>query len=94
MERVFNGALALLSILLAVFTFVYIQYLEKGGRPEAQKPYLWLVIVVGIFVIAAGSSALTAHLSLGKDNNEVQYYLFAVIIGFASFSPIALWIVQ
>ena len=91
MERVFNGGIALLSILIAVFTFAYIQYIGLEKRPEAQEPYLWIVWFSGALVVASGASALTAHLRLGPDSNWGQYWFFTLTLAGATAFPVILW---
>ena len=94
MERVFNGGLALLGILIAVFTFAFVQYIGLERRPEAQEPYLWIVGFSGALVVASGASALLAHLRLGSNGNWVQHWSFAVVLTCATAFPIVLWLLR
>lgn len=91
MERVFNGGLALLGILIAVFTFAYIQYIGLEPRAKAQEPYLWIVWFSGALAVASGASVLMAHLRLGANGKWVQYWFFSLVLTGATAFPIILW---
>ena len=94
MERVFSGAVSLLSILIAVFMFSYVQYAGLKGRPEAQEPYLWLAIGSGVLVVASGISAAVAHFRLGSDGHVGQYWFFEAVLVCATAFPVALWLLR
>ena len=94
MERVFGGAVSLLSILIAVFTFSYVQYAGLTGRPEAQEPYLWLTIGSGVLVVASGISAAVAHFRLGPDGYHVQHWFFEGVLVCVTAFPVAMWLLR
>jgi hypothetical protein len=91
MERVFNGALSLLSILIAVFTFSILQYVQETGRAEAQLPYRLLTMVTGLLVIGSGIIATAAHLKIGAAGLGWLYYGFAAVLVVATVSPLMLY---
>ncbi len=94
MERVFNGGLALLGILIAVFTFAYVQSFGLELRPKAQEAYNSILWVSGTLTVVSGVSALTAHLGLGPDGKWVQYCFFTLVLMGATAFPIFLWLLR
>jgi hypothetical protein len=94
MERLFNGALALLSMLLVIFTFAFAQYLGEEGRPITQRPYLVLTILSGGLLVATGAAALVAHLEIGLPSRPLLHYLFAAILLTTTLSPVILWLLR
>lgn len=94
MERVFSSAVSLLSILVAVFVFSYLQYVGFKGRPEAQEPYLWLAIGSSVLVVASGISAAVAHFKLGPDGHDAQHWFFGAVLVCVTAFPVAVWLLR
>lgn len=99
MERVYNGALALLSILAAVFTFIYLQFLEEAGRPDAQAPYVTLLWVIGILVIAVGVCGVWAYIELSTADTkksprrtDALLVIFGLALSGVASLPLIIWL--
>jgi ABC-type nickel/cobalt efflux system permease component RcnA len=91
-ERIFGGALALMSVLIAVFTFAFLRFVEEAGRPETQRAYFWLLLISTALVVGTGASAIVAHLRLGSGHYPFLHYFFAAILGLATMSPVIFWL--
>jgi hypothetical protein len=94
MERNFNGALSLLSILIAVFTFAFTRYLDEEGSYVTQTPYRWLLILCGCMLVMSGVSAIIAHIQLGSERSTVLHYLFGFLLLVATLLPAIFWFLQ
>lgn len=96
MERIFNGSISLLSILIAVFTFAYIQFLGEAGigRGVYQKPYLWLCVISGALVMLSGICALLTHFKFKDHSFPLANIVFTLLLLGTSFCPIIVWLLH
>lgn len=91
MERVFNGALSLLSVLMAVFTFSFVQWIGEDGRPEMQRPYWWITTASAVLILLSGVAALGAHFRIRE--YAWPHLLFGLVMAIATIGPLLLWMV-
>lgn len=87
MDRIFSGALTLLGIMVALFTFAYIQYVDHAGFDVDQQPYKVLLWIVGVLVVGSGVSALFAHILPPRQPNQLLHWGFAGVLVVATVSP-------
>ena len=90
MGRMFGGAMALLSIQMALFIIVYGKYQETAGRAE-ETTWGVLALISGGLIVGSGISALAAHLYSGPDSPIWPHWLFALVLVVATSSPLVIW---
>ena len=90
MNRMFGGAMALLSIQMALFIVVYGNYQTEVGR-AAQAKWGMLALISGGLIVGSGISALAAHLYLGLEPPTWPHWLFAAVLVVATLSPLLVW---
>ena len=78
MGRMFGGAMALLSIQMALFIVVYGEYRAAAGRAE-ETTWGLLALISGGLIVGSGISALAAHLYSGPDAPQWPHWLFALV---------------
>ncbi len=90
MDRMFGGAMALLSIQMALFIVVYGEFQAAVGRAEGTT---WgvLALISGGLIVGSGISALAAHLYSGPDTPTWPHWLFALVLAVAASSPFVIW---
>ena len=87
MDRIFNGALSLLGILLAIFTYTFVQYNSATLRSLAE-PYLFLSIWFAALIVACGSLGLLVHIRCGQREPIWFFISFAALLFFSTITPV------
>lgn len=91
LERVFSGSLSLFGILMAIFTFIFLEY-----KPEMQTSYgrslLPIVFLAGGLVSVCGISSIVSHYALLKGRPSIPSYLLFLLLGVSTITPFILWI--
>jgi len=86
-DRVFAGALSLLSVLVAVFTFAFIQLQAQTGRPEA-APYEVIVWLSGVLTMLTGICSIWSHIALFTKQYWPLHVLFTVVLFLTTALPV------
>lgn len=96
-EKIYNGALALLGILVALFTFAL--YLSEQANDANESVRNVFVFLTGALVIACALSGLISCTQLAKTDarpvtlpQTLSYWLFCSTLVTIGLIPIFLWI--
>ena len=90
-ERIHSGSLSVLGILMAIFTFLFIEYKAEGTSSLADT-LLILVVLTGTSVSVCGISSIYSHLWLAKFKVKPISYLYIIPLTIITITPIAVWL--
>ena len=87
LHRIYSGALSLLGILMAAFTFLFIKYKQEAATSYG-KPLLFLVLITGALVSISGISAFVSHYLLLGDRASLISRVFFFLLVLCALMPI------
>ena len=78
-EAIHSGSLSLLGILVAIYTFSYIKYLDYVGRPAYQEGYEKICYIVGVFILVCGVMSIWSYISVSTERSVLTWiYIFSL----------------
>ena len=90
-ERIHSGALSLLGILMAVFTYAFLEYKAEKGTAYETTLFI-LAFIIGFMVTACGVSAICTHWILSNDRSRFLFLLFLLLLVLSTFTPLIVWV--
>ncbi len=96
-EKVYSGALSLLGILVAFFTFAL--YLSQGANYANEGVRTAFVVLTGVLVFGCALAGLISIVHMAKKNvgsmslaERVGFCVFTGVLAATGFTPVFLWI--
>lgn len=89
-ERIHNGCLSLLGILMAVFIFSFLGIGNLRGLPADQLPYQILNYSVGGIVFVCGLLAIWANWMLSRMRKPINI-IYTLLLMIISITPFVVW---
>lgn len=90
LKRVFSGSLSLLGILMAIFTFLFLEYKPEMNTSYG-KPLLLMLYLSGGLVAICGISSILSHYALLKETPSIPSYILFLLLGVSTITPFLLW---
>ena len=96
-DKIYSGALSLLGILVAFFTFAL--FLSEGASSANEHIRIAFVVLTGALVFGCALSGIISIINLAVNNwstmgipQQTGFWIFAGVLGVTALTPILIWI--